>query len=146
MLALARNYGQRPLFLKDIASIEEISEKYLSLIIINLKGVGLVKSVRGLNGGYTLSRAPDQITLKQIIDVLEGSCLVDCIDNPEICPRSSTCVSRDIWALLEAKISDTLESITLEQLVQMNIDKMEKSAKTLSVKTKKRNPAPATTK
>ena len=47
MLALARSYGQGPLYLKDIARLEEISEKYLSLIIIPLKGVGLVNSTRG---------------------------------------------------------------------------------------------------
>jgi Rrf2 family protein len=125
MLALARNYGQGNIFLKDIAREEEISEKYLSLIIIPLKSVGLVNSVRGSSGGYKLAKEPSQITLKDIMDVLEGDCLVDCLKNPKACSKVSTCASRDIWALLGGKISETLNSITLEQLVAMKKEKME---------------------
>lgn len=127
MLALARNYGNGNTFLKDIAREEEISEKYLSLIIIPLKGVGLINSVRGSSGGYALAKEPSQITLKDIVDVLEGDCLVDCLKNPKACSKVSTCASRDIWALLGGKISETLSSITLEQLVLMNKEKMEKA-------------------
>ncbi len=127
MLALARNYGKGNTFLKDIAREEEISEKYLSLIMIPLKGVGLVNSLRGSSGGYTLAKEPSQITLKDIVDVLEGDCLVDCLKNPKTCSKVSTCASRDIWALLGGKISETLSSITLEQLVIMNREKMEKA-------------------
>lgn len=127
MLALAKNYGKGNIFLKDIAHEEEISEKYLSLIIIPLKGVGLVNSVRGASGGYTLSQDPSQITLKDIVDVLEGNCLVDCLKDPKACARVSTCASHDIWAMLGGKISETLSAITLEQLVLMNKEKMEKA-------------------
>ncbi|MEN6464967.1 MAG: Rrf2 family transcriptional regulator [Syntrophaceae bacterium] len=127
MLALARSYGQGPLYLKDIARSEEISEKYLSLIIIPLRGVGLVNSTRGSHGGYTLARSPEKITMKEIVDVLEGNCLVDCIKDPAACSRVSTCASRDIWAMLEGKISETLGSITLQQLVRINQDKVEKN-------------------
>jgi Rrf2 family protein len=127
MLALARNYGNGNTFLKDIAREEEISEKYLSLIIIPLKGVGLINSVRGSSGGYALAKEPSQITLKDIVDVLEGDCLVDCLKNPKACSKVSTCASRDIWAMLGGKISETLNSITLEQLVLMNKEKMEKA-------------------
>ncbi len=127
MLALAKNYGKGNTFLKDIARDEEISEKYLSLIIIPLKSVGLVSSVRGSTGGYTLAKEPAQITLKNIVDVLEGDCLVDCLKDPKACARISTCVSRDIWAMLGGKISETLNSITLEQLVLMNKEKMDKA-------------------
>jgi len=127
MLVLARNYGKGNTFLKEIAREEDISEKYLSLIIIPLKGVGLVNSVRGRRGGYTLARDPAQITLKDIVDVLEGDCLVDCLKDPKSCSRVSTCASHDIWAMLGGKISETLSGITLEQLVRMNQDKWEKS-------------------
>jgi Rrf2 family protein len=127
MLALARNYGKGNTFLKDIAREEEISEKYLSLIIIPLKGVGLVSSVRGSSGGYALAKEPSQITLKDIVDVLEGDCLVDCLKDPKVCPRVSTCASHDIWALLGGKISETLNGITLAQLVIMNKEKMERA-------------------
>ena len=56
MLALAKNYGQGSVFLREVAKSEEISEKYLSQIIIPLRGTGLVSSSRGVHGGYTLSK------------------------------------------------------------------------------------------
>jgi Rrf2 family protein len=123
-LAIKSNKGQ--IFLKDIAREEAISEKYLSLIIIPLRGAGLVSSTRGAHGGYTLAKPPSEITIKDIVDVLEGdTCLVDCIKNPSACQRSSRCASRDLWIKLSDRISQTLGSITLEDLVRMSRDKGE---------------------
>jgi len=99
MLALARNHGQGSVFLRDVAKAEEISEKYLSQIIIPLRGAGLVSSSRGVHGGYALARSPAEITLRQIVAPLEGDCLVDCVNNPAACPRVLTCASRDVWTL-----------------------------------------------
>jgi Rrf2 family protein len=130
MLALAQNYGKEPLYLKDIAKQEDISEKYLSLIIMPLRGIGLVNSVRGAYGGYNLARDPSQITLKEIVDILEGDCsLVDCVKDPSACPRVSTCVSHDIWATIGGKISETLSSITLKSMIKMNQEKLKKVKK-----------------
>ena len=124
MVALALNYGKDPVFLKDIAKGENISEKYLSLIIIPLRGVGLVNSIRGARGGYNLAKEPSQITLKDIVDVLEGDCsLVDCVKNPSSCSRVPICASHDIWEIIGNKISETLSSITLDMLVKMNQEK-----------------------
>jgi Rrf2 family protein len=126
MTALARNYGKDPVFLKDIAKGENISEKYLSLIIIPLRGVGLVNSVRGAYGGYNLSKDPSEITLKEIVDVLEGDCsLVDCVKNPASCSRVPICASHDVWAIIGEKITETLSSITLDKLAKMNQEKEE---------------------
>jgi Rrf2 family protein len=130
MLALAKNYGKEPVYLKDIAREEDISEKYLSLIIMPLRGIGLVNSVRGAYGGYNLARDPSGISLKEIVDVLEGDCtLVDCIKNPSACPRVPVCVSHDIWAIIGGKISETLSSITLDKMVRMNRRKTRKREK-----------------
>ena len=124
MLDLALKSDKRPVFLKDIAREENISEKYLSLIIIPLKSAGLVNSNRGAHGGYTLAKSPSEISLKEIVDVLEGgTCLVDCVKDPSKCPRSDTCVSRDLWITLSGNISHTLESYTLEDLVRMSREK-----------------------
>jgi Rrf2 family protein len=125
MLSLAQNYGKGQVFLKDIAKREEISEKYLSLIIIPLRGAGLINSFRGANGGYTLAREPSKISVKEIVDVLEGDCLVNCIKDSSACSRISTCAARDIWILLGGKISETLESITLEKMTNMSREKAE---------------------
>ena len=124
MVTLAINYGKNPVFLKDIAKGENISEKYLSLIIIPLRGVGLVNSIRGAHGGYSVAKDPAQITLKDIVDILEGDCsLVDCVKNPSFCPRVSICASHDIWSIIGEKISETLKSITLDMLVRMSQEK-----------------------
>src|SRR4030042_2084260 len=68
MLALAKNYGKEPVYLKDIAGEEDISEKYLSLIIVPLRGIGLVISVRGAYGGYNFARDPQEILLKEFVE------------------------------------------------------------------------------
>jgi len=115
MLTLAAEYGKGPMYLKDIAKAEEISEKYLSLLVIPLRHAGLIHSIRGAHGGYALAKAPSQINLGEIVEVLEGDCIVDCLKNPSACPRFAGCRSRDIWAFLNEKISEALHSITLEQ-------------------------------
>jgi len=127
MISLARHYGHGSVFLREIAQEEDISEKYLSLIILSLRSADLVNSTRGAKGGYTLSRPPAQITLRQIIEVFEGKCLVDCLKNPASCPRVYRCASRDVWALLEGKIFETLESINLEQMVEAHRRKTEEN-------------------
>ena len=119
MLKLALNYGNQPVFLKDIAKNEEISEKYLSQIIIPLKAKGLVTSFRGMNGGYVLEKPPLQINLREIVELLEGKVeLLNCIASPATCSRVSICATRDIWDSLGEKIAQTLESVTLEDLIK----------------------------
>jgi len=128
MIALALNYPNGPVFLKDIAKGENISEKYLSLIMIPLRSAGLVNSIRGAHGGYSLAKEPSQINLKEIVDVLEGdSSLVDCVKDPSTCPRVPICVSRDVWAMIGGKISETLSAITLDTLVKMNQEKTQQA-------------------
>src|SRR4030067_739218 len=88
MLALGVKSNQGPIFLKDIARSEEISEKYLSQIIIPLKAKGLVSTFRGAHGGYILARRASEIRLREIVEPLEGDlCLVDCVTLPEVCDR-----------------------------------------------------------
>ena len=124
MLDLAVNRDRGQIFLKDIAREEDISEKYLSLIIIPLKGAGLVNSTRGARGGYSLARDPAKITLKEIVDALEGeTCLVDCVKNSSSCPRSGRCASRDLWTIVSRSISHALGSLTLEDLAKMSREK-----------------------
>lgn len=119
MIYLGLNYGKEHVLLKDISAAEDISEKYLSQIIIPLKNVRLVNSFRGASGGYSLAKNPKDISVKDIVQVLEGKVsLVDCVDNPNGCSRLSQCVTRDLWCSLSKKILDTLSSITLEDLVK----------------------------
>ena len=124
MIVLALNFEKAAVRLNDISKSLGISEKYLSQIVIPLRGAGLVSSTRGAYGGYRLSRYPYQINLKEIVDVLEGdSTLVDCINDPAGCDRVSTCVSRDLWLIIDRKIAETLTAITLDTLIKMSHEK-----------------------
>jgi Rrf2 family protein len=118
MLSLALSDRKDPIFLKDIAHSEEISEKYLSQIIIPLKAKGLVTTFRGAHGGYLLSRPASQITLREIVEPLEGDLsLVDCVRSPEVCARSGQCVTRDVWNEMSALLLDFLDTFTLQDLI-----------------------------
>lgn len=119
MLALAANKQKKPVFLKDIANAEEISEKYLSQIIIPLKGKGLVTTFRGAHGGYLLSRPASEINLRDIVEPLEGDLsLVDCVTNPGICDRANECATREVWDELSSLLLNFLETVTLEDLIK----------------------------
>ncbi len=119
MTVLARHYGRGLLHLKEIAREEDISEKYLSLLVMPLKASGLVITDQGAHGGYQLARPPRQITVRQIIEPLEGGInLVECSRNPGYCRRSSACCTQDVWTVLEEKIRDTLDKMTLDKLIK----------------------------
>lgn len=126
MLELALNYGNGPVLLKDIAKRQEISLGYLEHLIFPLKAAGLIASSRGAHGGYMLARSPSKITLKEVIQTMEGSLYpVKCIDSPAVCTRVVYCITRDIWKELGEKIMQTLESITLQDMAERQKDKME---------------------
>lgn len=128
MLALGASRKKGPVFLKDIAHSEEISEKYLSQIVIPLKARGLVTPFRGAHGGYILGRPASEIRLREIIEPLEGDlCLVDCVTNSGVCHRSSECVTRDVWARMSAAVLEFLDTITLEDLVKKDKKQKQKN-------------------
>jgi Rrf2 family protein len=126
MFQLALNYGSGPMLLKNIAQKEDLSTKYLEHIVPLLKSANFINSTRGAHGGYALAKPPEEIDLKQLVSVLEGDIApVDCVDSPNICDRSSHCVARDVWSILEDSINETLGNITLQDMV----DKFEKEYK-----------------
>ena len=119
MYELALQFGRESVIIRDIAERQDISEKYLSKLIMPLKGAKLVTSARGSHGGYILARDPSKITLREIVEVMEGGItIVECVKNSSICDRSNECPTRDIWCGLDKSISEYLESITLEEIVK----------------------------
>lgn len=124
MIDLALNYTDRPVLLKDIAARQNISEKYLWQLISSLSKAGLVRSIRGARGGYFLAKESDSISLKDIISVLEGQlCLANCIEDSDCCNRSNECITKNIWQVVSSKMLETLESITLSDMVKMQKNK-----------------------
>ena len=119
MLDLAQHYEDGLVLVKDVARRQGISERYLEHLFISLKTGGLVKSVRGARGGFTLAKAPNKIKLIDIVRVCEGPlALVGCIVDASICPRSSQCATRDVWSELQAAMTDVLGSKTLQDMVE----------------------------
>ena len=117
-LALHYNEGRESVVLKNISKEEELSIRYLEQIIIPLKINKLVKSVRGAGGGYTLARDPSQISLCQIIEVLEGTCaLVDCVEDPDSCERIGECATQVVWKEASELLKNYFESKTLQDLI-----------------------------
>ena len=118
MLDLAQHHSKGSVLLRDIAQRQQISQKYLKLLMAPLKAAGLVRTVRGINGGFTLTRQPHDIRLFDIVQAMEGSIApVDCVDNPEFCPRANICVMCDIWAEMKKAMNSILKSTTLQDLV-----------------------------
>jgi Rrf2 family protein len=118
MLDLAEHYHNGPLQLTAVARHQGISVKYLEQIIIPLKKANYVQSVRGPKGGHILAKPPSEITIGEIVALLENSAsLAECSDNPRVCERSSVCPTRYIWREAAQAMFDKLQSITLADLV-----------------------------
>ena len=119
LLDLARHQGNEPVQLKDIASRQDISLHYLEHIIAPLVGAGIVRSTRGAHGGMQLVRHPREIKLSEVVRLLEGDTTpVECVSNPEGCPRADSCVTREVWSEVKKAMDNTLNSITLQDLVE----------------------------
>lgn len=121
MLEMALSMNEGPVVLRTIAERQGISERYLEQLLIPLKKAGLVKSIRGSQGGYVLKRDPGNITVGDIIRVLEGPIApVECVNetDPEACNRADYCVTRKIWSEVRDSIIKVLDSHTLEDLVK----------------------------
>jgi Rrf2 family protein len=119
LLELALHQGEGPVLLRDIAERQQISLSYLEHLISPLIAMGIVRSVRGARGGVLLAKAPEEIKLSEIIQLLEGSIApTECVTNPGVCTRSEFCVTRDIWDELKKVIDGVLEATTLQDLVE----------------------------
>ncbi|HHW70319.1 MAG TPA: Rrf2 family transcriptional regulator [Clostridiales bacterium] len=119
MLDLALHYDDGYISLRHIAERQEISEGYLEQVFAMLKKDGLVKSVRGAQGGYKLSYPPEDITVGMILRTLEGSLApVECVDgeNPSKCSRYDECVTKFIWEKMRDSLYEVVDSISLEDL------------------------------
>ena len=119
LLELAMGYKGGPIPINKLAERQEISAKYLEQLLIPLKAAGLVNSVRGARGGYVLARDPGQITLYDIVSVLEGPVvIVDCVEDPDFCDRVGGCVVHLLWDEMSSLMRNFLVSISLADLVK----------------------------
>ncbi len=124
MIEIAEKFGKGNVLLKEVAESQDISEKYLSQIVIPLRRAGLIIGSRGIHGGYTLAKPPGEITVKEVIEVLEGDlAVIDCITNSRLCEKSGKCASIELWNMLSKNITDFLNSLTLNDLLKIKREK-----------------------
>jgi Rrf2 family protein len=118
MLELAQNQNAGPLQLKIVAQRQDISVKYLDQLMAILKSAGFIRGIRGAKGGYILAKAPNQIKLSDVFNCLEGSVTtVECVEDEDYCARAADCVARQVWTQVQEAITNVLQSITLQDLV-----------------------------
>ncbi len=123
MLDIARNCdGATPVSLAQISERTGISRGYLEQLALALRTARLVRGVSGRYGGYLLAKPSEEITIGQILQATLGPiCVVDCIEEAELCPRSEYCECRVVYSLINKKIADVLEEYTLADLAEPSL-------------------------
>ncbi len=120
LLELALNYDSAmPVHVSEVADKQKIPKKYLVQILVMLKSAGFVKSKRGVEGGYMLSKPPSEITLGEVVRVVDGPLLpVKCstVDNSTTCELIPTCAIHPVWEQVRGAIAEIVDNITYEDL------------------------------
>jgi Rrf2 family protein len=126
MVELARRGGAEPVALAEIAEHEGLPLAYLEHLVARLRRAGLVESRRGAHGGYLLAREPDQITMAEVVEALEGQiapieCFSSTPDGTIHCVREfdaeRVCTTKILWTRVRTAILDTLQETTLAELI-----------------------------
>jgi Rrf2 family protein len=119
MIDLAVHYGAGPIPSGAIAARQRIPEHFLDQLLVTLRRAGLLKSLRGPQGGHLLARPPAQITMSEVIHALDGSTApMECLPTPSACELTPGCAIRDVWRQVEDYAQRLLELTTLQQLAE----------------------------
>lgn len=117
ILYLARQPRDRVVLISEIASAQDVPESYLAKIFQELAKAGLVRSHRGARGGFTLARPSEEITLRQIVEAVEGPLALNrCLDPREGCERSAECPVHGALATAQKMLVSALDAVTLHSL------------------------------
>ena len=123
LLSLALHLDESgPTSVRDIAERTALPQPYLEQILLALKGAGIVRSKRGVGGGYTLARDPSQITLGEIVSAVDGPIAVGDFGEPHqdgACDHEGQCVLLAVWAGISSRIRNQLDSFTLADIAAM---------------------------
>ncbi|NLL31113.1 MAG: Rrf2 family transcriptional regulator [Clostridiales bacterium] len=117
MVDLAIHYGDNPVSIKTISKRQGISEYYLEQLFSSLRKAKLIKSIRGAQGGYVLNKDPKDITVADVMDILEGPVeIAECIEGTD-CNNLDCCATRLLWGKIKNSIDEVMEGITLQDIV-----------------------------
>jgi len=123
MLDLAQHYKEGPVALKDIASRQSISKKYLEQIVALLNKPDFLRTVRGAQGGYMLARTPDKYTVAEILKLSEGSLApVPNLEDPAEAAAAADFQLLPIWQGLYSVVNEYLEGITLQDILDRRME------------------------
>ena len=123
ILDMAQHYNGQPIQLGEISKRQNVSLKYLEQIIRPLKEAKLVKSFRGSKGGHMLTKAPEEITVGEIVAILEGGdTLIHCDKDPKDCERVDSCLTRYLWVEAASAMFQRLSAITFADLLTLKED------------------------
>ena len=115
---LARRNGEAPVQLKLIAGSCQVSEAFLAKIFQMLAQAGVVKSHRGVKGGFSLGRAPEEITLREVVEICEGGIALNhCLRKVDPCNRASECKMSKVWERAQTALTEALKNTTLVDLI-----------------------------
>ena len=119
LLDILRQEGERPVMLRGISERQGISAKYLEHLLADLRRAGIVRSFRGAGGGFELNRPASEISLLEVVQVLENDFgTTDCVCNPEFCNRARDCAAREVWSRVSEAMWTALEGITIQDLME----------------------------
>lgn len=124
MVDIGLHDAEGPVPIKDIAKRQGISDKYLEQIVSTLNKAGFVRSLRGPQGGYRLTKKPETYTAGMILRLIEGNLApVACLEDEEnLCPRATKCPTLILWKRLYKSITDVVDNVTLADLMQWQKD------------------------
>ena len=124
---LAQNQGDGYVALSEVSKRQDVSLKYLETIVATLVRGGLLRSQRGMSGGYRLSRDPKEISVYDIFNLTEGSLSpVACINCGEnFCNRSGNCYTKKMWTNVDNLINNYFKSVSIQDLIDKDLDFVE---------------------
>jgi Rrf2 family protein len=118
MFELAKAYGEGPLSIKQISSVQALSEQYLEQIFAKLRSAELVESTRGAGGGYSLVAPPKDITVGMVLTALEGELSpAECVGEEASCENIGVCTTHIIWQRIYEGFNKVVNSISLQHMV-----------------------------
>lgn len=124
MIELAGHYGYGPVSMSQISKNQNIPIKYLEQLVIPLKKAKLITSVRGPRGGHMLARAPEKISIWELLDLLESKLtFADCLKDPDICENTENCPVRPIWGKALSLMTRHFKETSLKDVLKLQDDR-----------------------
>ncbi|MBP1766427.1 MAG: transcriptional regulator, BadM/Rrf2 family [Candidatus Aminicenantes bacterium] len=121
MLELSLRYEEKPLHIRDISKAQDIPQRFLEQILLQLKRAGYLRSRKGPDGGYFLSKPPAEINVAEVIRVMDGPLApIDCVSVTahEVCPHEAHCGLKGLWKEVRDAVAQIMEKATFAELAE----------------------------